>query len=204
MLPYQNLSLEDMPGEVWRDIPGWDGYYQVSNMGRAKSIGRILPARGGKTRILKTHILKQSLIYGRRYLSFSARKENKTVRFYVHRIVCTIFNPNPEGKPCVDHINTNTFDNRSQNLRWVTYHENSSNPLTKYHTSLSKSGEKCFFFGKVFGARAIIVTFQDGSEERFSSIRDACRKYAFNYRGAQGCLCGRHSHHHGCKFRYAD
>ena len=61
MLPYQNLSLEDMPGEVWRDIPGWDGYYQVSNIGRAKSLDREIVDSSGRHYYRYSRILKQTL-----------------------------------------------------------------------------------------------------------------------------------------------
>ena len=52
---------------------------------------------------------------------------------YIHRAVAELFVPNPENKPCVDHINTDRLDNRAENLRWVTYKENCNNPLTKQH-----------------------------------------------------------------------
>ena len=55
--------------------------------------------------------------------------------FNLHRAVAELFVPNPENKPCVDHINTDRSDNRACNLRWVTYKENSNNPLTKKHQS---------------------------------------------------------------------
>ena len=60
--------------------------------------------------------------------------------YYLHRAVAELFLPNPDNKPEVDHIDTNTSNNDVSNLRWVTRKENMNNPLTKKHMSECKKG----------------------------------------------------------------
>ena len=115
--------------EVWKDIRGYEGLYQVSNLGRVKSLNY---KRTGKERILK--ITKDRNGY---YL-VNLRKNNKTKMFKVHYLVADNFIPNPYNKPEIDHINTNPSDNRVENLRWATREENCNNELTRTHNSKSK------------------------------------------------------------------
>lgn len=58
-------------------------------------------------------------------------------KFNIHRAVAELYIPNPENKPCVDHIDTNPNNNDYLNLRWVTVKENNNNPITKKHNSLA-------------------------------------------------------------------
>ena len=107
-----------MSGEIWKDIAGYEGCYQVSNLGNVRNVktSRVLKGR------LDMYGYCRVILY---------KKGAKYKSFQIHRLVATAFIPNPENKPQVDHANTVRADNRLDNLRWVTYHENNMNPLTR-------------------------------------------------------------------------
>lgn len=107
-----NLSYEN-----WRDIKGYEGLYQVSNMGRVKSLPRKTPAgiRGGG-------ILKHDLCHG--YLRITLCKNGKIKHFFIHRLVAEAFLDNPDNLPQVNHINEDKTDNRVENLEWCTQEYN--------------------------------------------------------------------------------
>ena len=120
--------------EIWKPIKDYEGLYEVSNLGRVKSLNY---KRTGKEKILKN-----SECNG--YLVVSLVKNGKLKQFYVHKLVAEACILNPENKPCIDHINTIRNDNRIENLRWVTYKENMNNELTKEKLS----GENSNNYGK--------------------------------------------------------
>ena len=111
-----------MEEEVWKPIKDYEGLYEISNLGRVKSLNY---KKTGKEKILKN--VENN--YG--YLMVGLTKNGKQKLFLVHRLVAEAFIPNPENKPCIDHINTIRTKNYVWNLRWVTHEENSNNPLTK-------------------------------------------------------------------------
>lgn len=117
--------------EIWKDIKGYEGLYQVSNYGRVRSLDRIVQF-GKQKRIAKGKIIRLHHIKKPNYtqICVSLYKNRQGKNFIVARLVAEAFIPNPEGKPCIDHINTDPTDNRVGNLRWVTHKENSNNPKT--------------------------------------------------------------------------
>lgn len=99
--------------EEWRAIAGYEGLYEVSNLGRVRS----LKYWGGN----RVAILKQATSK-RGYKKIALTSEKKT--FLIHRLVAQAFIPNPENKPEVNHIDGNKQNNCVNNLEWVTGSEN--------------------------------------------------------------------------------
>ena len=101
--------------EEWRDIEGYKGKYQVSNMGRVKSLNY---KRTGKEGILK------ALNKDNGYLQVCLSKEGIEKKYYIHRLVATAFIPNHQGLPEVNHLSEDKTDNRVENLEWITSKNN--------------------------------------------------------------------------------
>jgi hypothetical protein len=102
--------------EVWKDIPGYEGYYQVSNIGKVRGLNRInninQPVRARMMSLKKTK---------NGYISASLSKNGKTKHIHVHRLMAMAFIPNLYNLPCVNHINGIKADNRIKNLEWCTW-----------------------------------------------------------------------------------
>jgi len=107
--------------EIWKDIIGLEGLYQISNHGNMRSLGRQVPKWNG-FRFSPGKNLRQ--VKRGEYLSISASKNGVAHQLYVHRLVGLHFVPNPDNKPQIGHNDGNKTNNYFENLRWETQQEN--------------------------------------------------------------------------------
>ena len=167
--------------EEWKDIKGYEGLYQISNLGRVKSLSRI-DSRGHK---LNEKILKPK-IRGYGYKAVMLSKNNIHKLYYIHRLVAEAFIPNPDNLPCVNHIDENKNNNCIENLEWCTRKYN-----TNYGTRSKRQSEK--MKGKYTGsnhpqARKIkCIT----TGEIFITIKEACEKYKIKQPSITACCKGK-------------
>ena len=125
--------------EIWKDINGYEGLYQVSNLGRVRSLNRYVNSaiKNNNKVIRKGKILKFNSNWNN-YLQVNLSKCGKEKMFAVHRLVALTFIPNPNNLSQVNHIDGNKFNNSVNNLEWCTAKENINH---SWKLGLSKSYE---------------------------------------------------------------
>lgn len=161
--------------EEWRDIEGYEGLYQVSNLGRVKSLARTAIDRRGIPHYVNERILKQAFDKDG-YCLVGLHKDRKIKSGKVHRLVASAFIDNPHNLPEVNHKDENKSNNNVENLEWCTpkYNINYGTCLdriakTIVETEVNKSGRN----GR---ARKIIC-----DNTPFSCIKDCAEFYGINY-----------------------
>lgn len=175
-MEYMHLSQvklkKDDNMETWKDVVGYEGCYQVSSLGRVKSLAR-LSANGKR---LKERMLSRFINpYGYPCVKIG----DSPIR--IHTLVAMAFIPNPENKKTVNHINGNKRDNKVENLEWLSIQENMQHAVDNSLTSSKLTKEQWQYIGEnfischsEFGAKALAERF--GVSER-TIRRIAKRKY---------------------------
>ena len=173
--------------EVWKDIEGYEGLYQVSNLGRVKRLAGKCRVKGGE-RTVPEKILKGDIRSGYRRVQLC--KEGVWERLLVHRIVTNAFIPNPDNLPCVNHKDENPSNNNVENLEWCTHKYNSN-----YGTSPDRIGEKL--------SKKVYQYSKDGTFIReWKSLHEIRKELGYN----ESCIClccnGKQYSAYGYKWSY--
>ena len=113
--------------EEWRSVVGFEGFYEVSNKGRLRSVDRFSRcSRGDKLRLWKGRVLETNTLGGRGYIYVSLSARGKISKLSLHRLVAKAFVPNPLDKPEVNHRDGNKLNNHVYNLEWLTESEHAT------------------------------------------------------------------------------
>ena len=184
--------------EIWKDIKGYEGKYQVSNLGRVKSLYLInRQAKIPREKILKAGHNLQG------YPHIHLCKDNKTSKsIFVHRLVAETFIPNPNNYPVVNHINGIKTDNRVENLEWCTQQYNIQQSYKNGQqkpTWINKKGKNCPNSIKVNQ-----YDLQDNFIKQWDCIRDVERELKIFAVGVSKCCRNLQNTAGGYKWRYAD
>ena|SRR5688572_21213735 len=137
-----NLSPEDLPGEIWKPIPGFGIWYEASSLGRVRSWrGAGAVKTGVQRRSTKPRILRQAPEVAFPYYRVDLYSDGNSRCFRVHRLVLLAFSGPPPPGMIACHNNGNGLDNRPENLRWDTY---KSNSLDKVAHGSNLAGERIY------------------------------------------------------------
>lgn len=174
--------------EIWKDIVGYEGYYQVSTLGRVRSVDKIVKGKNGSTRFVKGQILQPNLSEGYLMVGLSKNGRHSTIR--VHRLVAKSFISNPKNKRTVNHIDENKLNNVVENLEWATDKENCNHGNRTIKSSIGryKPIEQLFLNGAPVKVHRGIKLASEDTGIPQSKIVDV--------------LKGRKKQTHGYKWRY--
>lgn len=144
-----NLKGRKYMGEVWKQIKGYEGLYDISNYGRVRSHNKTyrVGLRNNRHATKKGKILKDNVL-NTGYCQVALYKNKKNKKKAVHRLVGKAFVPNPDNKPQINHKDGNKQNNHYTNIEWVTARENQKHRFDKLgHESATKIKLRCTSLG---------------------------------------------------------
>jgi len=183
-----------MKKEIWKDIPGYEGFYQISNLGKVRSLNRYVKSKNNSIKLLKSKRMTIS-IYDVGYEYICLSKKGKRIKHKIHRLVALAFIPNPNNKPEVNHINGIKHDNNYLNLEWATSSENQQhayrtglqipqkNVRTGIKNSNSKQVLKYDLHGELLDEYECARIAAEKHMVATSSITESCRTGKIKVRG---------------------
>lgn len=191
--------------EIWKDIKGYEGIYQVSNLGKVKSLKRKVRAEKGGyyTKEKELKIFEDNI----GYLAVGLTDNGKTKIIRLHRLIAEAFIPNPENKPVINHINGIKNDVRIENLEWNTYKENSQHAVK---TGLKKVTEKqrnassknILKAREINSVKVRQLDLNGNYIKTWNSMTEIKSTLNINYQGISDCCLGKKKTAYGYKWKY--
>lgn len=173
--------------EVWKPVPGYEGLYEISNMGNVKSLARMKPYRDGFRRF-PGGILKPNKINGGYRLVMLTNSHTRK-GFLVHRLVAESFIENPNCLPQVNHIDGNKENNTVSNLEWCTAKENMLHSVKNRLRS---------------DLKPVVMLTKDGRVVRkFNGVREAARETGIERTNIRFCCNNKHRSAGGYLWRWS-
>lgn len=176
--------------EEWRDVVGWEGLYQVSNLGRVKSVDRFVLYKTNKIDkprrkvFTKGKLLKPRYVIGK-YKTVFLRNGDVKKCCSVHRLVAGAFLKNPNNYPCVNHKDEDKWNNNVSNLEWCTYKYNSDYSNTQKRCAESRKKPICQYDKELNLIGEYKSAVDAGNALGFSNLRisECCRGKTQTYKG---------------------
>lgn len=196
--------------EVWKDVEGYEGRYQVSNLGNVKSLNY-----GGHG--YARNLVPKRNNFGRLWVQLF--KDGSSTNMLIHRLVAMAFIPNPNNYPQINHIDENPRNNRVDNLEWCTCQENVAKYLANHPTVQSEHGKLCagvkrpsrktnHYKRTVFTAfkrdiPILQLSIDNDVIDNWDNIATVCRINGLNYTSILECCQGKRKTAYGFKWRFA-
>lgn len=182
-----------MTEEIWKDIDGYDGTYQVSNLGNVRSLDRVVVDKNGRKMHYSGKIMKQNkTVDGYPNITIGTRNKNNKKTIATHRLVAETFIPNPLNLPQVNHKDEDITNNVWTNLEWCDNEYN-----VNYGTGNQKRRNNSPKNKKI-----IQLTLNGDFVTEWQSLREA-ERYGFNHGNISQCLTGRRDTYKGFIWKYA-
>lgn len=189
-----------MEKEIWKDIKGYEGRYQINQFGKARSLTIEVNSGYGSKRNVIGKILKEGLA-GNGYYTVSLRNNNKSRTFTIHSLVANHFIDNPNKYRTVDHIDGGRTNNYYKNLEWVTHKENTRRAIVS--GAFNPKRRKGIKSPSKKSRKIISINLITKEEIEWRYMRDACEGLSLNKSCVYGCLQGKQKRTKTYSFRYA-
>lgn len=190
--------------EIWKDIKGYEGLYQISNFGKVKALEKQI--WNGKAYLHFPEKIRILNCDKDGYLNVTLYKRGKSKTFKVHRLVAEAFIPNPKNKPTVNHKDGDKTNNYVTNLEWATNQENIQHA---YRTNLmSQSGENNAMYGRLGADNPNSIPiiqlnkYTNQKIKEYDSMASAGRELGVNVSKICECCKGRRLSAYGYKWEY--